>query len=36
MMYLPYTDGRPDLVKLSVEMFGLVMSERGRGSGGHW
>jgi hypothetical protein len=28
MMYLPYKDGRPDLVKLFVEMFGLVMPER--------
>src|SRR5262245_53731366 len=24
MMYLPSTDGRPDLTKLFVEMFGLV------------
>src|SRR5690242_9753593 len=28
MMYLPQKDGRPDLVKLFVEMFGLVMPER--------
>jgi hypothetical protein len=28
MMYLPYKDGRPDLVKLFVEMFGLVMPQR--------
>jgi hypothetical protein len=28
MMYLPYTDGNPDLVRLFVEMFGLVMPER--------
>ena len=28
MMYLPYKDGKPDLVKLFVEMFGLVMPER--------
>jgi hypothetical protein len=28
MMYLPYKDGRPDLVKLFVEMFGLVMPEK--------
>ncbi len=28
MMYLPSKDGRPDLVKLFVEMFGLVMPER--------
>src|SRR5215469_6467103 len=28
MMYLPYKDGRPDLVELFVEMFGLVMPER--------
>ncbi|MCW3473683.1 metallophosphoesterase family protein [Limobrevibacterium gyesilva] len=28
MMYLPYKDGRPDLVRLFVEMFGLVMPER--------
>jgi hypothetical protein len=28
MMYLPYQDGHPDLVRLFVEMFGLVMPER--------
>src|SRR5215813_1996199 len=28
MMYLPVKDGRPDLVKLFVEMFGLVMPEK--------
>lgn len=28
MMYLPETEGEPDLVKLFVEMFGLVMPER--------
>jgi len=28
MMYLPYNEGKPDLVKLFVEMFGLVMPER--------
>jgi hypothetical protein len=28
MMYLPETAGEPDLVKLFVEMFGLVMPER--------
>jgi hypothetical protein len=28
MMYLPRKGGRPDLVKLFVEMFGLVMPER--------
>src|SRR5262245_47977388 len=28
MMYLPFKDGRPDLVKLFVEMFGLVMPEK--------
>jgi predicted phosphohydrolase len=28
MMYLPYKDGHPDLVRLFVEMFGLVMSEK--------
>jgi len=28
MMYLPQKDGRPDLVKLFVEMFGLVMPEK--------
>ncbi len=28
MMYLPYKGGRPDLVRLFVEMFGLVMPER--------
>ena len=28
MMYLPENDGEPDLVKLFVEMFGLVMPER--------
>ena len=28
MMYLPETSGEPDLVKLFVEMFGLVMPER--------
>jgi Calcineurin-like phosphoesterase len=28
MMYLPYKDGKPDLVRLFVEMFGLVMPER--------
>src|SRR5262249_575740 len=28
MMYLPTKDGRPDLVKLFVEMFGLVMPEK--------
>ena len=28
MMYLPQKDGKPDLVKLFVEMFGLVMPEK--------
>src|SRR5271157_1026301 len=28
MMYLPESAGEPDLVKLFVEMFGLVMPER--------
>ena len=28
MMYLPVKDGQPDLTKLFVEMFGLVMPER--------
>ena len=28
MMYLPVKDGQPDLVKLFVEMFGLVMPEK--------
>ena len=28
MMYLPQKDGQPDLVKLFVEMFGLVMPEK--------
>src|SRR5215475_4325734 len=28
MMYLPSQDGKPDLVKMFVEMFGLVMPER--------
>src|SRR5215470_5076415 len=28
MMYLPYKDGHPDLVRLFTEMFGLVMPER--------
>ena len=28
MMYLPYKDGHPDLVRLFAEMFGLVMPER--------
>ena len=28
MMYLPYKDGQPDLVKMFVEMFGLVMPEK--------
>jgi hypothetical protein len=28
MMYLPYKEGHPDLVKLFVEMFGLVLPER--------
>jgi hypothetical protein len=28
MMYLPYKDGNPDLVRLFVEMFGLTMPER--------
>src|SRR5262247_2302659 len=28
MMYLPPKDGKPDLVKLFVEMFGLVMPEK--------
>jgi hypothetical protein len=28
MMYLPYKDSNPDLVRLFVEMFGLVMPER--------
>ena len=28
MMYLPYKDGKPDLVGLFVEMFGLVMPEQ--------
>src|SRR5262249_17902258 len=29
MMYLPYKDGKPDLVRLFFGMFGLVMPERG-------
>src|SRR5262245_35401313 len=28
MMYLPYKEGQPELSKLFVEMFGLVMPER--------
>jgi hypothetical protein len=28
MMYLPYKEGNPDLVRMFVEMFGLVMPER--------
>ena len=28
MMYLPPKDGQPDLIKLFVEMFGLVMPEK--------
>ena len=28
MMYLPYKEGQPDLTKLFVEMFGLVMPEQ--------
>ncbi len=28
MMYLPYKQGQPDLTKLFVEMFGLVMPEK--------
>jgi hypothetical protein len=28
MMYLPYNEGDPDLVRMFVEMFGLVMPER--------
>src|SRR5262245_4894599 len=28
MMYLPSKDGKPDLTKLFVEMFGLVMPEK--------
>jgi predicted phosphohydrolase len=28
MMYLPYQEGHPDLVRLFVEMFGLVLPER--------
>jgi hypothetical protein len=28
MMYLPNKDGQPDLVKMFVEMFGLVMPEK--------
>jgi hypothetical protein len=28
MMYLPPKDGKPDLVKLFVEMFGLVLPEK--------
>ena len=28
MMYLPYKDGKPDLTKLFVEMFGLVMPDK--------
>jgi hypothetical protein len=28
MMYLPYKEGHPDLVRMFVEMFGLVMPER--------
>jgi hypothetical protein len=28
MMYLPYKEGQPELHKLFVEMFGLVMPER--------
>src|SRR5262247_3377051 len=28
MLYLPVKDGQPDLVKLFVEMFGLVMPEK--------
>ena len=30
MMYLPYKEGQPDLNKLFVEMFGLVLPERSR------
>src|SRR5262245_66408696 len=28
MMYLPYKEGNPDLVRMFVEMFGLVLPER--------
>src|SRR5262245_33876186 len=28
MMYLPYKQGQPDLTKLFVEMFGLVMPDK--------
>src|SRR5512132_2244862 len=28
MMYLPYKDGQPDLTRLFVEMFGLVLPEK--------
>jgi hypothetical protein len=28
MMYLPYKEGQPDLNKLFVEMFGLVLPEK--------
>src|SRR5215471_12371213 len=28
MMYLPYQEGHPDLVRLFIEMFGLVLPER--------
>src|SRR6266446_3727258 len=28
MMYLPYKEGHPDLVRMFVEMFGLVMPEK--------
>ena len=34
MMYLPQNDGQAGPYKLFVEMFGLVMPEKDRGSGG--
>ena len=34
MMYLPPKDGQPDLTKLFVEMFGLVLPGEGRGRSG--
>ena len=34
MMYLPPKEGQPDLVKLFVEMFGLVMPEKVAEAGG--
>lgn len=36
MMYVPMKAGKPDLVKLFVEMFGLVMPEKVAEVRGYW